>query len=245
MNLLVITPTYNEARNLIPLTQRVLALPIEGIHLLIVDDNSPDGTGQIAEQLKAKNPGSISVIHRRGKLGLGSAYIEGMRKGLESGANAVAQMDADLSHPPELLVELYNSLKLADIALGSRYIEGGGVDRNWPLWRKGLSSFGNFYARTILNLPVRDATGGFRVWKSESLGKMPLNRIKSNGYAFQVELTYVATLLNYSIVEFPFYFPNRESGRSKMSLSIQIEAAYRVWKMWFEYRDLRRGEVSC
>jgi dolichol-phosphate mannosyltransferase len=151
-------------------------------------------------------------------------------------------MDADLSHPPELLVELNNSLELAEIALGSRYVEGGGVDRNWPFWRKNLSSFGNYYARTILELPVQDATGGFRVWKSEVLNKMPLNRIKSNGYAFQVEMTYVASLLNYSFIEIPFYFPNRESGRSKMSLRIQLEAAYRVWKMRFDYKDLRIGK---
>ena len=242
MNILVITPTYNEAHNLIPFTEQVLALPIEGIHLIIVDDNSPDGTGQIAEKLKSKDPASITVIHRKGKLGLGSAYIEGMMKALEIGANAIAQMDADFSHPPELLVELYNCLNHYDIALGSRYISGGGVDRDWPFWRKGLSSFGNFYARTILELPIRDATGGFRVWKEEVLKKMPLNRIKSNGYAFQVEMTYVATLLNYSIVEYPFYFPDRESGRSKMSLRIQLEAAYRVWKMRSDYRDLRKRE---
>jgi dolichol-phosphate mannosyltransferase len=242
LNLLVIIPTYNEAQNLLPLAQQVLALPIEGINLLIVDDNSPDGTGQIAEELKAKYPESVLVIHRKRKLGLGSAYIEGMVRALKIGVKAIAQMDADLSHPPELLVELNNSLELAEIALGSRYVEGGGVDRNWPFWRKNLSSFGNYYARTILELPVQDATGGFRVWKSEVLNKMPLNRIKSNGYAFQVEMTYVASLLNYSFIEIPFYFPNRESGRSKMSLRIQLEAAYRVWKMRFDYKDLRIGK---
>lgn len=245
MNLFVITPTYNEVQNLPLLAKRVLALPVEGIHLLIVDDNSPDGTGQVAEKLRESDPGSISVIHRSGKLGLGSAYIAGMSNALESGAYAVAQMDADLSHPPELLVKLFNSLQYADIALGSRYIPGGGVDQNWPLWRKSLSSFGNFYARTILDLPVKDVTGGFRVWKSEVLGKMPLNRIRSNGYAFQIELSYVASLLNFSFVECPFYFPNRESGHSKMSLRIQLEAAYRVWKMRLEYRDLNnKGRLN-
>ncbi|MFN2127834.1 MAG: polyprenol monophosphomannose synthase [Anaerolineales bacterium] len=240
MNLFVITPTYNEAQNIPSLANQILALPVDGIHLLIVDDNSPDGTGQIAEKLREKIPESISVIHRTGKFGLGSAYIEGIKKALLSGAHAIAQIDADLSHPPELLVELYESLDHADVALGSRYIAGGSVDKNWPFWRKSLSAFGNFYARTILNLPVRDVTGGFRVWRSEVLRKMPLNRIRSNGYAFLIELTYVANLLNFSFVECPFYFPNRESGRSKMSLRIQLEAAYRVWRMRWEYRDLIR-----
>jgi dolichol-phosphate mannosyltransferase len=240
LNLFVITPTYNEAQNIPSLANQILALPVDGIHLLIVDDNSPDGTGQIAEKLREKIPESISVIHRTGKLGLGSAYIEGIKKALLSGAHAIAQIDADLSHPPELLVELYESLDHADVALGSRYIAGGSVDKNWPFWRKSLSAFGNFYARTILNLPVRDVTGGFRVWRSEVLRKMPLNRIRSNGYAFLIELTYVANLLNFSFVECPFYFPNRESGRSKMSLRIQLEAAYRVWRMRWEYRDLIR-----
>ena len=240
MNLFVITPTYNEAQNIPSLANQILALPVDGIHLLIVDDNSPDGTGQIAEKLREKIPESISVIHRTGKLGLGSAYIEGIKKALLSGAHAIAQIDADLSHPPELLVELYESLDHADVALGSRYIAGGSVDKNWPFWRKSLSAFGNFYARTILNLPVRDVTGGVRVWRSEVLRKMPLNRIRSNGYAFLIELTYVANLLNFSFVECPFYFPNRESGRSKMSLRIQLEAAYRVWRMRWEYRDLIR-----
>jgi dolichol-phosphate mannosyltransferase len=240
LNLFVITPTYNEAQNIPSLANQILALPVDGIHLLIVDDNSPDGTGQIAEKLREKIPESISVIHRTGKLGLGSAYIEGIKKALLSGAHAIAQIDADLSHPPELLVELYESLDHADVALGSRYIAGGSVDKNWPFWRKSLSAFGNFYARTILNLPVRDVTGGVRVWRSEVLRKMPLNRIRSNGYAFLIELTYVANLLNFSFVECPFYFPNRESGRSKMSLRIQLEAAYRVWRMRWEYRDLIR-----
>ena len=239
MKLSVVTPTYNEAQNLPKLISALLALPEKDIHVIIVDDNSPDGTGQVAEDLAGLHPSSISVIHRRRKFGLGSAYITGFKLALDAGSNAIAQMDADLSHPPDLLMELLASLEDYDVAMGSRYITGGGVDTNWPWWRKRLSTFGNQYARYVLGLPVQDVTGGYKVWKRETLAGMPLNRIRSNGYAFQVEMAYVAYLLNYSFVEKAFYFPNRDWGKSKMSFRIQLEAAYRVWKMRFDYRDLR------
>jgi len=239
MKLYIVTPTYNEARNLPKLVSALMALSIEDIHVLVVDDNSPDGTGRVADELAEMHPDSISVIHRSGKLGLGSAYITGFKQAIDAGATAVAQMDADLSHPPDLLIELIQSLQDFDVAMGSRYIPGGSVDMNWPWWRKSLSAFGNQYARYILGLPVRDATGGFKVWKRKTLAGMPLNRIRSNGYAFQIEMAYVAYLLNYSFVEKAFYFPNRDWGKSKMSFRIQLEAAYRVWKMRFDYRDLR------
>jgi len=239
VKLYIVTPTYNEARNLPKLVSALMALSIEDIHVLVVDDNSPDGTGRVADELAEMHPGSISVIHRSGKLGLGSAYITGFKQAIDAGATAVAQMDADLSHPPDLLIELIQSLQDFDVAMGSRYIPGGSVDMNWPWWRKSLSAFGNQYARYILGLPVRDATGGFKVWKRKTLAGMPLNRIRSNGYAFQIEMAYVAYLLNYSFVEKAFYFPNRDWGKSKMSFRIQLEAAYRVWKMRFDYRDLR------
>ena len=179
------------------------------------------------------------MIHRGGKLGLGSAYITGFKHALESGADVIAQMDADLSHPPALLIDLLDELDKFDVAMGSRYIPGGGVDTNWPWWRKRLSAFGNDYARYILGLPVQDVTGGYKAWKKETLAGMPLDRIRSNGYAFQIEMAYVAYLLNYNFVEKPFYFPNRDWGKSKMSFRIQLEAAFRVWKMRFDYRDLR------
>ncbi len=239
MKLSIVTPTYNEAKNLPKLVSALLALPINDIHVIVVDDNSPDGTGQVADRLAGMHPDSISVIHRTGKLGLGSAYITGFKQALDAGANAIAQMDADLSHPPDLLVDLLKSLDDFDVAMGSRYIEGGGVDMNWPWWRKSLSAFGNHYARYVLGMPVQDVTGGFKVWKRETLAGMPLNRIRSNGYAFQIEMAYVAYLLNYSFVEVAFYFPNRDWGKSKMSFRIQLEAAYRVWKMRYDYRDLR------
>jgi len=234
----VVIPTYNEAENLEKLVSALFHLPISDLSLLIVDDNSPDGTGDLAEALAREHPGNIRVKHRQGKLGLGTAYISGFRTALDAGAEAIAQMDADFSHPPELLVSLLEMLNCCDVVMGSRYVPGGAVDRRWPAWRKGLSAFGNIYARTILNLPVRDATGGFRLWHRRTLLNMPLERVRSNGYGFQIEMAYIAYRLGYRFQETPFYFADRRWGQSKMSLRIQIEAAIRVWQMLFEYRDL-------
>jgi dolichol-phosphate mannosyltransferase len=238
MRITVIIPTYNEVENLPRLVVKLFQLPLDGIRLLVVDDNSPDGTGKVADQLAAEHAGSIDVLHRPGKLGLGTAYIQGFQHALATGAQAIAQMDADFSHPPEKLLELYDALQGCDIALGSRYIQGGSVDERWPLWRKGLSAFGNFYARTILGLPIRDATGGFRLYRRDALLKMPFERVRSNGYAFMVETAYVAHRLGLHFREVPIYFADRRWGHSKMSFNIQREAAIRVWQMLFEYRDL-------
>ena len=147
-------------------------------------------------------------------------------------------MDADFSHPPEKIVELVKTLETCDMALGSRYVPGGKLDERWPFWRKALSGFGNFYARTILSLPLRDVTGGFRLWKKETLSAMPLDRIRSNGYVFQVEMAYVANKLGFKFKEIPIYFADRRWGKSKMSMKIQIEAAIRVWQLPGIYRDL-------
>jgi dolichol-phosphate mannosyltransferase len=235
----VVIPTFNEAENLPRLVSALFDLPFEALNLLVVDDNSPDGTGQLAQELAAECPGRIQVIHRAGKLGLGTAYIRGFRCALDAGAQAIVQMDADFSHPPEKLVELMATLETCDIALGSRYVPGGSVDRRWAPWRKALSSFGNIYARLILRLPIRDATGGFKVWRRETLLGMPLERIRSNGYAFQVEMSYVAHRMGYTFREVPIYFADRRWGNSKMSFDIQREAAVRVWRMLYEYRNLR------
>jgi len=175
---------------------------------------------------------------------LGSAYIEGFQFAVSSGADVVIQMDADFSHPPGKIIELIQGLKSSDLSMGSRYIPGGKLDEQWPLWRKSLSVFGNLYAKTILRLPVNDATGGFRAWRQETLLGMPLNRIRSNGYAFQVEMLFVAQRMGYSITEVPFYFADRRWGTSKMSFSIQLEAAVRVWQMLYEYRDLETATNS-
>jgi dolichol-phosphate mannosyltransferase len=235
----VVTPTYNEAENLPKLITALFSLNLPDLKVLVVDDNSPDGTGELAEDLGRACAGKVMVLHRPGKLGLGTAYIDGFMRALSDGAQAVVQMDADLSHPPELLPGLLETLRACEMAMGSRYISGGAVDRNWPPWRKALSSFGNIYARAILSLTVRDATGGYRAWRREALLGMPLQRVRSNGYAFQVEMAYIAYRLGYRFREIPFYFADRQWGRSKISLQIQREAAIRVWLMLWEYRNLR------
>ena len=236
----IVIPTYNEAENLPLMAEALFKLPIPDLNLLIVDDNSPDGTGAVAESLKEQFPGKISVLHREGKQGLGTAYIQGFEVCLAQGAEAVVQMDADFSHDPKKVISLLEHLKGADMVLGSRYVQGGSLDRSWAGWRKNLSAFGNLYARMILRLPVRDVTGGFRAWKRETLQGIPLDRVKSQGYAFQVEMAYITHALGYEIKEIPIYFAERERGESKMSLAIQLEAARRVWSILLEYRDLKK-----
>ena len=224
------------------MVEALFALPMEGLKLLVVDDNSPDGTGEMADQFACETGGRVQVLHRAGKLGLGTAYIQGFRMALESGAEAVAQMDADFSHPPEKLVELAKALNGCSMAIGSRYVPGGSVDESWSVFRKALSAWGNFYSRTILRLPMRDATGGFRMWRRDTLLGMPLDRIRSSGYVFQVEMAYVANRLGFTFAEVPIYFADRRLGQSKMSLRIQFEAAVRVWQLMGMYRDLRPRE---
>lgn len=253
MQISIVTPTYNEAENLPKLVSALFALPrtlhYEGkrgaglpldLCLLVVDDNSPDGTGRVADGLAAKYPGRVSVLHRPGKMGLGSAYLQGFKKVLEDGAQAVVQMDADFSHDPQVLVEMARRLDNADLVMGSRYVRGGSVDERWPQWRKSLSAFGNFYARTILNLPLHDVTTGYRLWRREALMSLPLGRIQSSGYVFLVEMVYLAHTLGFKIAETPIYFSDRRWGKSKMSFKIQTEAAFRIWQVWWHYRDLRK-----
>jgi dolichol-phosphate mannosyltransferase len=233
-----IIPTYNEAENLPKLVRALFELPLAGLNLLIIDDASRDGTGEIAESLKKDFPGRLNVLHRAGKLGLGSAYITGFKHLLAENSDAIGQMDADFSHDPNKVTELVDALKTCDVSVGSRYIPGGALDRNWPFWRKWLSGFGNLYARTILSLPIRDTTGGFRLWRRETLTAMPLDRVLSNGYVFQVEMAYVAFRMGFQFNEVPIYFADRQWGQSKMSFRIQLEAALRVWSLPGQYQDL-------
>ena len=169
MKITIIVPTYNEAENLPKLVSAFFALPLPELSLLIVDDNSPDGTGKMADDYALQMPGKLEVLHRPGKMGLGTAYIMGFHHCLQRGAEAIGQMDADFSHPLEKIPELAEAIEKCDVVIGSRYVSGGSLDENWPLWRKGLSAWGNFYARTILNLPMRDCTGGFRLCRRETL----------------------------------------------------------------------------
>lgn len=232
MRIQITIPTYNEAENLPAIADAIFSLNIDGLNLLVVDDNSPDGTGDIAEGLKSTFPGRLEVLHRTGKLGLGSAYIAGFKLGLQQGFDLIGQMDADFSHPPDLLFDFIKAIENGvDIAIGSRYIPGGRLDDNWPIWRKFLSGFGNFYARTILRMPIKDVTGGYRLWKNSLLKKMPLDDIRSNGYVFQVEMAYVALKMGCKYQEIPFYFADRKFGKSKMSVKIQMEAAINVLRL--------------
>jgi dolichol-phosphate mannosyltransferase len=236
----IVIPTYNEAKNITKLLDDLFRLDIHGLNLVVVDDNSPDGTGTLVEEKKADFPGKVWIIHRKEKLGLGSAYKEGFVFALKQGADLIIQMDADFSHPVDKILELVETTGTSHCVIGSRYIPGGSVDENWPFWRKGLSAFGNLYARTILDLPIWDVTGGFRIWRNETLAQLPFNRIRSNGYAFQIETAYVAYLQGCIFSEIPIYFADRNKGDSKMSLRIQLEAAIRIWWMLYQYRDLRR-----
>jgi dolichol-phosphate mannosyltransferase len=239
MRITVILPTYNEAENLPKLVSALLSLPLD-LTVLVVDDHSPDGTGKLADDLSVQHPGKVAALHRAGKLGLRSAYMDGFHKAFELGAQAVVQMDADFSHDPKVLPEMARRLASSDLVIGSRYVKGGSLDEHWPAWRKALSSFGNFYARTILASPLHDMTTGFRMWRRETLQSMPLDRIRSNGYIFLVEMAYVAYVMGFKTTEVPIHFADRRWGKSKMSLKIQLEAAMRIWDVWWHYRDLRK-----
>ncbi|MCX6034854.1 MAG: polyprenol monophosphomannose synthase [Chloroflexi bacterium] len=239
MRFVVIIPTYNEAENLPKLVSALFALPLD-LDILVIDDNSPDGTGRIADDLATANPKRVRVMHRTGKLGLSSAYIQAFRTLFDGTLDAIGQMDADFSHDPAALVEMAKRLETCDLVLGSRYIPGGSTDVRWPIWRKALSAWGNFYARSILQIPLRDVTSGFRLWRRETLMAMPLERVKSSGYIFMVEMAYLAWCLQFKIGEVPIYFADRRWGKSKMSFKIQVEAAARVWQVLWAYRDLRR-----
>ncbi len=245
MQLTIIVPTYNEAENLPKLVSALFALPISDLKIIIVDDNSPDETGKLADGLARSQPDRVSVIHRAGKLGLRTAYLEGFKQAIANGADAVCQMDADFSHDPNKLLEMLTALETADVVLGSRYVPGGSVDREWPVWRKWLSAFGNTYARVLLGFPLRDVTTGYRLWRREAIQGMPLERIHANGYVFLVEMAYMAFCLRYRFAQVPIYFADRKVGKSKMSFKIQLEAALRLWQVKWNYRDLRRkGEQA-
>ena len=228
--ILIITPTYNERENLQRLTTEVHRIVPEA-HMLIVDDNSPDGTGDLAEGLAASDS-RISVIHRKGKMGLGTAYVAGFKYALKEGYDFVFEMDADFSHRPEHLPEFLEAIKNADVVLGCRYMEGGGTE-DWGLMRRLLSKGGNLYARMLLSLPYRDLTGGFKCFRRTVLERIDLDSLESEGYAFQIELTYRAHKAGFRIAETPIIFPDRTLGNSKMSRKIVAEALVRVWGIRF------------
>lgn len=226
----VVVPTYNESENLPHLAAAVL---LHGYSLLVVDDASPDGTGEIADRLRAEVP-RFSVLHRTEKSGLGSAYAAGFDRALGDGARIVVEMDADFSHNPGDLPRLIAAIDGgADLAIGSRYVPGGATP-DWPLHRRFISRAGNVYARTMLGLDVHDATAGFRAFRSEALGRLPYRRAQASGYGFQVEMAWRASQLGLEIVEVPITFRDREKGSSKMGPEIVAEAMWLVTRWGFE-----------
>jgi len=225
----LVLPTYNEAENLEPLVAAALANLPDSARALVVDDNSPDGTGQLADRLAAAEP-RIEVLHRTQKEGLGPAYIAGFRRALAAGADRILEMDSDFSHDPADLPRLLAATEAADLAIGSRYVSGGGVE-NWSKLRQAISRGGSTYARAVLGLPIRDLTGGFKCFRREVLEAIDLEAIASRGYAFQVEMTYRAIQLGFTVAEVPITFRERRAGASKMSRSIVLEAALGVPRM--------------
>lgn len=230
---IAVLPTYNEAENLPLMVDALHQLAIDDLHILVVDDGSPDGTGQIADDLSERYEGFISVLHRTEKAGLGPAYIAGFKRALADGADYVLQMDADFSHQPKYIPQMIDVLEQgADMVLASRFVRGGSVDDTWGAYRKLLSWWANrLYVPTILHIPVYDATGGYRLWRRDTLIGIDLDRIHSNGYVFQVEMAYVTVRLGYKVVETPIHFPDRKRGESKMDSRIALEAAMRVWEI--------------
>jgi dolichol-phosphate mannosyltransferase len=228
MRSLVIIPTYNESENLPRLIPAILAQG-EQFEVLVVDDNSPDGTGEIVDTLAASDQ-RVHALHRDGKLGLGTAYIAGFKFALEHAYDAVFEMDADFSHSPDDLPRLLGAVERADVAIGSRWVQGGGT-RNWSLIRTAISRGGSRYAKAVLGVPMNDLTSGFKCFRSHVLGSLDLDAIHSNGYAFQVELNYLCHRRGFRVAEVPIVFVDRRVGQSKMSGAIVLEAMAVCWKL--------------
>jgi dolichol-phosphate mannosyltransferase len=225
---LVIVPTYNERDNLPPLVEALLRL--DGIRVMVVDDSSADGTPAVADRLAAGSGGRMTVLHRTGARGYGVSYRDGMRQALAGDATHICQIDADLSHDPADLPRLLAAAGHADLVIGSRYVAGGSV-QNWPAHRRALSAGGNFYVRAVTRLPVHDCTSGFRCWARELLQRMPLDRLTSNGYGFQIEMTWEAARAGGRIAEVPITFVERTIGVSKMSGAVVTEAIRLPWRL--------------
>lgn len=237
----VVVPTYNERDNLPRLADLLAELEIDGLTLLVVDDDSPDGTGAVADELAAARPGQVAVLHRTEKDGLGRAYVAGITRALDDGADIVIQMDADLSHPVDTIPEMLRLLDETDAAvvIGSRYVEGGEAASEWAWYRRMLSAWANLYVNLILRLHVKDATAGFKAWHAQTLRRIDVPSIRSNGYAFQVEMNYRTVRLGMKIAETPIRFSERDEGKSKMTLAVQVESALMPWRLLFTRRHRR------
>lgn len=239
--IMVVIPTYNEASNLPTLIGELLALGALDLEVLIVDDNSPDGTGQVADDLAERYPDRVHVLHRPGKLGLGTAYVTGFGYALEHGSDLIIQMDADFSHSPAYIPQFVEAIEGYDVVVGSRYVSGGSLDERWSWWRYLLSWWANsIYTRLILGVNIRDATAGFKCWRRATLEGIGLDQVRSNGYVFQVEMAYLTEKLGFRFLEIPIHFEDRRIGQSKMTNSVKIEAALRTFQIrWRHSRATR------
>jgi dolichol-phosphate mannosyltransferase len=225
---LIIVPTYNERENLPIVAAALMRIP--NVSLMVVDDQSPDGTGAIADALAREHAGRIQVMHRTGPRGLGRAYIDGIRHALTQPYDVIGQMDCDLSHDPEQLPSLLAGIDRADLVIGSRYVPGGGVV-NWPLRRRVLSRFANIYIRTVTRITPRDCTSGYRCWRRAALASIPLDRMTSDGYSFLVEMLFAAARQRLRIAEVPITFVERRLGESKLSRAVLLESAITPWRL--------------
>jgi dolichol-phosphate mannosyltransferase len=237
MKTLVLIPTYNEKDNLPILVKDLMAIP--AVSVMVLDDQSPDGTGKVADGLAVAYPGRVHVLHRSGQRGLGVSYLEGFRKAIAGDWDFVCQMDADLSHDPKYLPEMRAlAASGADLVIGSRYLNGISVV-NWPLRRIILSQFANFYIRSVTGLGLRDITTGYRCWRRESLARLPLDRIVSDGYAFLLDVTFMAADAGLRIAESPIIFVERRQGASKLSSGVLIESLFTPWKLVLRHGRIR------
>ena len=248
--LTIVLPTYNEADNLPQMAAALHALHVPNLHLLVVDDDSPDGTGRLADELATRHDW-VTVLHRPMKNGvkggLGKAYVAGFRRALAEGADLILQMDADFSHAPRYIPQMLEAMReqKADVVVGSRYVEHGSLDEGWGVGRRFLSAFANAYTRLILRHRVQDMTAGFKLWRREALLGIDLAQVRSNGYSFQVEMAYVAERLDYHVVEIPIHFEDRRIGQSKLDIPIKLESAWRTWQIRWRYRKLGVGQPSA
>ena len=237
--IIVVIPTYNEANNLPELAQAIYNLAIVGLSILVVDDNSPDGTGQLANKLAQEQPDFLHVLHRSEKSGLGRAYVAGFKWALAAGATHIIQMDCDFSHSPHYIPQMLTLIQNVDVVVGSRYVTGGQVDERWETGRYFLSWWANaIYTRLLLGLKVKDGTAGFKCWQSTVLQTINLDGLSSHGYSFQFEMAYLTEKLGYQVKEIPIYFEDRRIGRSKMTIPIKFEAALRTWQILWRYRHV-------
>jgi dolichol-phosphate mannosyltransferase len=244
----IVIPTYNEADNLPAISEALLSLELPNLQILVVDDNSPDGTGRVADELAARYASEaaspqrprFAVLHREGKGGLGTAYIAGMSRAIAEGADFVVQMDADFSHSPRYIPSMLAVMLAtdADVVIGSRYVPGGSLDAGWEWSRRLLSWWANLYSRAILGLRIRDMTAGFKMWRRSALQAIGLDKIRSNGYSFQVEMAYLCEKLGFRLIEIPIHFEDRRIGHSKLDVPVKLESAWRTWQIRWRYRHL-------